>query len=285
MVLALYAVFAVLFLAGYGGALHPALDSLSVLRLPLAAVLVASLALRTVRRPVGWGVSGAAALALALHLVGWPLGVARDGSFTVYQKNISPQNGAIAAIVADIRAVDPDVITLNEVSAFNRARLVQALPDYPVQHHCYTGSWAGIVIFSRLPEAGSPPICAPEFRAFGAIEVVTQDGPGWVVAVHLHWPFPFDQPRDTAHLHAAMAELPGPKVLVGDFNAMPWSYTVRSSARAAGVRYLGPRRATWTREGVSLPIDHVLAARGWVERRAAIDSDHRALAARVGFAP
>lgn len=283
MVLAFYILCAAAFLAGFGGAVHPALDSLTVVRLPLAGSLVALAVFPSIRRPLGWGLSGCAGLTIAFHLAGWPIGLDRTGSFTIYQKNISPQNDAIADIIADIRAVDPDVITLNEVSALNRAFLTRALPDYPVQHHCYTGSWAGIVIFSRLPEAGGIPVCAPEFRAFGAIEVITDDGPGWVVAVHLHWPFPFDQPRDVTHLKQALALLEGPKVLVGDFNAMPWSHAVRSSARAADVRYLGPRRATWTREGIYLPIDHVLAERGHVERRAAIDSDHRALAARVGF--
>src|SRR5690606_10386601 len=89
-------------------------------------------------------------------------------------------------------------------------------------------------------------------------------------ALHLGWPWPFGQDRQVERLRPALATIGDRAILAGDFNATPWSHSVRSVAEAGGLRlagrvgptWLDRRLPDWLRPLVGLPIDHVMVKGG-----------------------
>ena len=280
-----YPLCAAVFIASYGGALHPALDSLAVLRMPLAALLVVLIALpRWRRNRAGLAVSALAAWALIWSQLLWSAFIDDRATFTIYQRNLWFGNTSIDALLTDIEARDPDVITLQEVSPRNDVLIDRLSQDYPHQARC-TYSWRySIAVLSRLPQGPTAKRCS-DTRGAAALQVITPDGPGWVVSLHLHWPWPFGKPNQLDEITEFVFQLDGPIIVAGDFNHVPWSHKVRSIARAADAPYLGPRRQTFGFRDVPLPIDHVLSASGTVERMEPVGGDHHGLLARVAFDP
>ena len=54
-----------------------------------------------------------------------------------------------------------------------------------------------------------------------------------VVSLHLSWPWPFSLPQQLPGVREAMAALPGPVIVAGDFNMQPWGASVSAVGRAA----------------------------------------------------
>lgn len=280
--LALLALLALL--GGYAGAHHAAGDSLAVFRpwLAGAAILFALPLLLAGPRWLALLVMAPALVALAGVLLPRAIPPEPPGPFAVYQKNLRHDVEHVAEILWDIEATRPDAIMLQEVSAGNEA-LLRLLGDaYPHQLRCPTGMGIGdTAILSRHPVVPGSERC-DLFRASVA-RVETPEGPLWLVSAHLRWPWPLDQAGQVEALAAALAALDGPKVVGGDFNAVPWSHAVRRLSEALGARPVGPAPATLRLGGVlPLPIDHVLATGpGRVARRPLAGSDHHGLLARV----
>lgn len=260
---------------GFLGAIHPAGDSLAVFRAQLAGALavlsVGALALR-MRRVGGVG--------LLLGLVaGVPVllafaGEGQPGAFRHYQKNLLFRNESLAAAEADLRAVAPDFVTLQEVSRRNAPILLSLSDVLPTHHFCRFASVGGVAVLSRFPAVPDSRTCA---AGLAAVQVITPQGPVWVVSIHLHWPWPFRQAAQVDGLIPVLADLDGPKVVGGDFNMVPWSSVMRRMSRAAGMELATPAHGTLPRFGplVPLPIDHVLTpAGGQSAPRPAAGSDH-----------
>ncbi len=270
-------------LAGFLGSVHPVGDSLSILRLPLAAALVFCAVL--LRRPV-W-LAGAMALAAAICAV--PLGVERvaagsPGAIVIYNKNMFYRNRDIPGLLTDVRASGAEIVTLQEVSSRNLA-LLDGLSDlYPHQVRCRNRDWNGIAILSRYPFSSA--LRCTERRAAAAVEVDHPGGAFWVVSVHYSWPWPYRQDQSAA-LVSAMAEgLDGPVIVAGDFNIVPWAASVQDIASTVGGAVIGPRKTTLVLRGIApLPIDHIIAGGGVVERRGRLGSDHFGILGRVTPAP
>lgn len=266
--------------AGFFSPLHPSFDSLAHFRIHLAAALAAAALLLFAFR--GWRLNAAIALALSCAATfvttGLPLGSLRavagnEGMdlprYRLMQMNLrydNPHPEAVFSLVGELR---PDVLTLNEVSDMWRERLDRLSAAYPYslicQHRAHIG---GSAILSRRPFVGDP-----RCEDSGSLTVATIDFGGQridVAALHLGWPWPFDQPRQVRNLMPLLAKLGDRAILAGDFNATPWSASVRRVAEAGGLRltrWVGP---TWLdrrlpaalRPYVGLPIDHVMAKGG-----------------------
>jgi endonuclease/exonuclease/phosphatase (EEP) superfamily protein YafD len=87
-----------------------------------------------------------------------------------------------------------------------------------------------------------------------------------VAALHLAWPWPFDQQREIDSLVPVLGQLSGTALLAGDLNATPWSIACRRVAEAGRLVRVGPAGPTWLHRKlpdvlrpVGLPIDHVFA--------------------------
>lgn len=273
-------------LAGFLGRLHPAGDSFAVFRLPLAGALALAAVLCILSGARRLGGAGLALAALAAALPLWamlapgPVG----GDLRVYQKNLLFRNDDLPGLMADIRATDPDVITLQEVSAANETLLSGLRDGWPHQLLCPFARVGGTAVLTRLPPIPGRTICAP---GLSAVEVTGPQGPLWLVSVHLHWPWPYRQAAHLKELLALVETMEGPVVMAGDFNMVAWSDALAALRWAAGVDHARPSRGTyigfdpWLR----LPIDHVLAPGGGrMETRPALGSDHLGLLAEVRLA-
>ena len=267
---------AALLAAGYGGSLHPAGDSLSVARPVLAAaVLLCALSAR------GWrtGRVLAAGAVLSLAAFAWtrvPVGSA-PGEVVLYQKNMLFGGSVGEAFIADVRASGADVVTLQEVSRANLARLAPLEDAYPHRLDCM-----GVALLSRWPLEQT----ACDGRGGLAMAVVDRGGQRFRVAsIHLSWPWPWPQQpmvRRMVERHlAGTGDLP--LVIAGDFNMVPEGTILHWMARGTGTRRIGHAPRTYSVLGYPLAIDHVLATggRGAVETRPRLGSDHFGLLARI----
>jgi endonuclease/exonuclease/phosphatase (EEP) superfamily protein YafD len=276
--------------ASYLGVVHGLGDSLAVVRPALAgvAVVIGGLLCFVQRRGAGL-VVGAAGLIAGLPVLGSSLPAGTDGDYgySTYQKNLSFRLADPAPLIADIAGHAPDFVTLQEVTARTRAVMAGLTEALPSQHLCPFAAVGGVAVLSRWPKIAGTERCA-EDDGLAAMQVETPDGPVWIVSIHLHWPFPYRQPAQLARLVPVLESLAGPIVIGGDFNMVPWSYTLgrvaqaTDSERAGSVTYTLPMMDGW----VTLPIDHVLVPRGRgptsARRMALLGSDHHGVLA--GFA-
>lgn len=267
---------AVALTAGYLGRFHPALDSFSHFRVQFAALLVLAglvvFAWHRLEGSLALLMGGAALLSVVGGLPG--LGSVhaaiqpRDDSNPTYkllQMNLLYNNAEPERVLSMIGRVKPDVITLEEVSERWWPKIDVLQAAYPHRIVCRLDSRAGgVAILSLRPFVGEP-----QCIDGGVVAAATVDFSGRqaeVVAVHLHWPWPLDQWHQVEGLtEGPIKEIAPTAIMAGDFNAAPWSATVRRMAAAGGfspVAGIGPtwmplRLPEWLRFA-GLPIDNVL---------------------------
>jgi len=272
--------------ASFAGALHPAGDSLAVFRLPLAVACGLAVVWTPWGRAVRWPLAAACLAVLGWH--GWMARAAlpdEAGATAVYQKNLSFRSGDKGLLVADLSALAPDHVTLQEVNDRNLPLLAQLEAAYPSQVLCPFSFVGGVAVLSRHPLVAESAICA-ERDGLAAMQVQAPGGPVWVVSIHLHWPWPHGQASQIDRLLPLLETLDGKVIIGADFNAVAWSHAVTRIERASGTRRLGPHMATFVlpRVPLGIGIDHVLASApdgAATFRRARLGSDHYGILARI----
>ena len=267
---------AVALTAGYLGYLHPALDSFSHFRAQFAVLLMLAGAIVLVRHRfeglVALAMGGAALLGVfgglpglgSVHAAIQPRDDANP-SYRLLQMNLLFNNAEPERVLSMIGRMKPDVITLEEVSDRWRPRIDVLAAAYPHRIVCRLDSRAGgVAILSLRPFIGEP-----QCIDGGVVAAATVDFGGRqaeIVAVHLHWPWPLDQAQQVQGLaEGPLKEIAPTAIMAGDFNAAPWSATVRRMAAAGGfvpVAGIGPtwmplELPEWLRFA-GLPIDNVL---------------------------
>ena len=288
--------------AGHLGWLHPALDSFSHLRMQLLMfAVVLAVALAASRR---W--EGLALMALALASLLATMGtIIRPGAgggradITILQQNLLHDNAEVDAFLARVREAEPDVIALQELKAANEAILPALSNDYPHLHRCRGGGRVGdVAILSRLPPGTRVRRACLPGLAIASVRV--GEGPGardvGIGSLHLSWPWPFGQDRHLESIERVLPKLTTPAALVGDFNAVTWSASVRRLARTIGGEVVP--RPTGTRVEPDLPpllrwawdipIDHAVVSGMIVLDSVAIPlrgSDHDTLVTRLALPP
>lgn len=265
-------------LGGFFGALHPAFDSLAHFRAHLA-VAVALLALSLVAGRFRLAAISALLLAVAAFSTTSTLfgagqvqaalqGKRADrATYRLLQMNLRYDNPTPEKVLSLIGREKPDVITLDEVSDMWKEKLGLLSQAYPYRIMCpYPNGVFGVALMSRRPfAAGTEPRCFGR----GALAVATVDLGGTeidVAAIHLGWPWPFEQSWQIGKLSSALQALPQTAILAGDCNATPWSAAVRRVADLGGLtpmRSVGP---TWLYiklpdflRFAGLPIDQVFS--------------------------
>lgn len=273
--------FSVALVAGFFGTLHPALDSFSHFRVYLA-VLMALCALPLLA--TSFRLQAAAALILAVAALAttssalprlWPVqAVAKPPDHIVYrllQINLRYDNPTPKKVLSLIGRTNPDVITLDEVSAMWTTELGYIASAYPYRILCpYPNGIFGVALLSRRPfTAGSEARC--ERR--GAMAVATVDFGGIdidVAAIHLSWPWPREQYWQIGELAETLSSLGDMAIMAGDCNAVPWSAAVRRVASLGGLTVMPSAGPTWLyiklpdvlRRFAGLPIDQVFSKGG-----------------------
>lgn len=278
-----------LLVAGFLGSVHPAFDSLSHFRAHIAvATALAALVRMASGRGAGRAIAAAAlavvavsAITVAPYLV--PSGQASAATARTYrmvQLNAQARPGTAAML----SAFAPDIVTLQEApDSFQTNRTLMA--TFPHRIFCARGTYRqrGIALLSRHPFA-EPPQCDEWAPHVGAAVLI--DGQRVEVASqHLFWPWPYGQTTDLPILAARLRTMRSPKIIGGDFNAVPWSTTVRRIASMSGTTPVAGIGPTWLLNGLNLalrpylglPIDNVLTAGidvVRVERLGPAGSDH-----------
>lgn len=272
--------------ASFGGRVHPLGDSLSVFRLPLAMLAGLAVVWTGWGRAVRWPLT-----VLCLGVVAWHGWMTRAEapvpglSMQLYQKNMLFRMSDRDSFVADIHAMSPDFITLQEVSKANLPVLEQLRHKYPSQAYCPFARVGGVAVLSRWPKVEGSEICA-KGNGMVAMQVQGPSGPVWLVSLHLHWPWPHEQADHISRLEPLLSSLEGPVLVGGDFNAVAWSHAVARVEAATGTRRVGPHMNTFVLPYIAMGvgIDHVLASppqNAVLTRRDRLGSDHFGVLARI----
>ena len=205
------------------------------------------------------------------------------GRIRVMAYNSWMKNGDLAAMEAEIRRNRPDILGVPEFFA-NKRPLIGRLRDILPYHadcvdkpHCY------LAFFSRWPIRELHAASLWEGPPYIHATVDAPGGPVEVFVVHtLRFPWLGSQFRQVRAMARIVRRTKGPLLVMGDFNASPFSVMLRTFEQDTGLRRL-TWLPTWPATPLPLPqiaIDHVfvsghwrLAAGPWTGRAAG--SDHR----------
>jgi endonuclease/exonuclease/phosphatase (EEP) superfamily protein YafD len=226
-------------------------------------------------------------------------------SVTVMSINLLGRNQDTAALVAEVLAVQPDVLLLHEYRPhWHQAFQSEVGDDYPYVGCVQRDDDFGLAVYSRLPFATPVDTAVPLGNGDTpqARMVVRIDGRDVAVySVHLMPPkncaYTTRQRREFADLLDLLKQEELPVVLCGDFNF------TNASAYADELERLGlidahrisgcGRGSTWPRIGPfrwfpGIRLDHVFLSKQLTSTRCRTGighgSDHRPVIAEVGFA-
>lgn len=262
---------------GFLGRLHPAFDAFSHFRPHLGVVLIA---LALICLGARQGLYGALALMLGAGALfttlpagsvfglgsvqaAGPSEPARP-TYRLLQLNLFHSNETPEQVLSLIGRVRPDVVTLNEVSRMWEPKLDLLKAAYPFRVDCRERQM-GVSILSRRPFAvGTEPRCYDR----GSMALARVDFGGSsvdIAALHLGWPWPYDQAAQLDQLGDELGQIKAPAILAGDFNAAGWSFTARRVAAMSGMTPVSGIGPTWLTfklprqlRFAGLNIDHVL---------------------------
>lgn len=286
-VLVIAVVLAALIALSFIGRLHPIGDSFAVFRwymlVCLALSLTAAIGLKRRRAILSAAVLCWAILAVNHFLAALadPIGAPLDGDL-IYQKNLNFRLPDVRPIAVDIVATNPGFVTLQEVTERNKELMEQLSEKFPSQHWCPFNAVGGTAVLSRFPIIEGSQRCAE--GGFSAMQVNRRGKPTWIVSLHLHWPWPYDQRAQLEALSNDLAALDGTILVGGDFNMVPWSHTMRRLAQLTGTRIAPGSGPTFNlRNLINIQIDHVLVDYcGHATQRPLFGSDHKGVLARFG---
>lgn len=295
--------FSIPLVLGFFGAAHPALDSFSHFRMHLAVLMALSalpaLFLHLWREGIMAIVLSMTALATILTPPTAPGAEATPTPLAQYkllQLNLRYDNEQQAEVFRLIGRESPDVIALQEVSDNWRPRLKAIEARYPYTFYCSNRSpIGGAAILSRRPFAlGSTPICIDSLVAIARIDFGGRSA--IIASLHLDWPWPFAQDWNVEEIRPYFEKLEGPLIVSGDFNAVPWSQTLKNITQYSKTRIAEGLRPSWLVNGtlaraakwIGLPLDHILVSdrvvSTQVETLEPVGSDHLPLLLRFSIA-
>jgi endonuclease/exonuclease/phosphatase (EEP) superfamily protein YafD len=294
---------AALALAALSGRAPYALDALSAALVPLAgaSALAAGVFLALPRPGAAVLAAFAAALAAGGAAEVWtdPARAPAPGpsrGITFATANVFHANPRLPELARALAALEADVLVTQETP---RALLDSPGPLADLYPHrrawMAPGARGGPAIWSRLPFVPDE-----RDRAGGhpnhLIASLDAGLPRPLQAMVLHFASPLygGQAWQHADFHRFWPLLEAPLVVAGDFNAAPWSATVRRVEDITRTRVLGGHRPTWFGGAgalaalpapLGLPIDHILVSPGigaaWARTAPLPGSDHNAVVARL----
>lgn len=168
-------------------------------------------------------------------------------------------------VLDGVAAVGPDVAAFSESVIFERLG-PEVRRDYPEMLGCDPG--CRVFIQSRLPVSGAELSSLARLwdDRYGQVSVTTADGRRMTLVVaHLSKPwFSGIVENEEWEFIQRLNAIEGPLVVVGDFNAAPWSRSVRRLMDETGLAAARLPVATWPTEAGALgvPIDNVFVRGG-----------------------
>ena len=193
------------------------------------------------------------------------------------------RNGDLDAMEREIRRNRPDILGVPEFFA-NKRPLVKRLSDILPHHaNCMDRPYCYLALFSRWPILRVRAASLWEGPPYIHATVGTPRGPLEVFVVHtLRFPWLGSQFKQVRAMARIVRRTRGPVIVMGDFNASPFSIMLRTFEKDTALRRF-TWLPTWPASPLPLPqiaIDHIfasghwrLAAGPWTGRAAG--SDHR----------
>jgi endonuclease/exonuclease/phosphatase (EEP) superfamily protein YafD len=238
-------------LAVFGFAV-PAFDLLNHLQLLLFSgtliAAVAALILRMHRWAVGLALLGFVAsgwIFVPEWLSSLPTRPTANGPvLKLMTHNVFGLNYDMNTVASVIFAEDPDIVALQEYFPEQQSLDGLLKPRYPYSVRCQGGKRANLGLYSKIPfdremsAADCPADANGAQRTAHIIAGFTlADGTHFsVMTTHMDWPFPIERQREELAAAAAAANaVPGPLLVVGDFNSTPWSYAMKGFEAATGL--------------------------------------------------
>ena len=213
-----------------------------------------------------------------------------DAAVRVAFSNVFIRNDDTGEFVAWIRASDPDVVVVTEMSPRHVEQMAEAMAEYPFQMLEPREHPFGMVVYSRYPISGETvtELQGGTFPASGPIMVtmVVQTPVRMLHVAGLHVFPPITSRRlawrneQLAIAGHILAEIDGPKLVVGDFNATPWSAGLRAFQSDNDLIGFNTQ-ATWPvwLGFAGIPIDHAFVSPDLrileIKTGPDIGSDHR----------
>ncbi len=150
------------------------------------------------------------------------------------------------AIVEFLGNESPDLIFLQELRADKLSILRRLAKAYPWQKHCAHQEGCGLAVLSRHRwQAAATAFIGDSKGRYIWARFGSEFANLTVADIHLRWPYFSNQKADLDALHRDLEKSHGPLLIAGDFNATPWSGTLRSFTRSAKLLPAGPYRPTW----------------------------------------
>lgn len=290
-------------LLGYGGALVFALEGLAHFRLHFLLMIpaVAVLALATRQWTALLRLGTAALLAVVgLGPVWEQAGPTPAEGFpiTVMTANLSNKNTRLAEARAALLAEDVDVLVTQETTKAMQVGETSLARHYPYRLALNTsGQILRTVLWSKYPMRGGELMLEDSVEPTGAMAQLDLGEGREILVMGLHMAHSVfgNQEAQIAALGGLLRDRPHPRVLLGDFNATPWSRALAQIQSISGTRRPPGYRITWRgaypsplgaiRAPIGQPIDHILASPdvgiGEVRTLEMPGSDHLALRATL----
>ncbi|GGH56868.1 hypothetical protein GVY41_12805 [Frigidibacter albus] len=252
------------------GTIARVLDSLA------PQMLAAALGLALLAALLGAWRAGGAMTVLTLALAGWfglqhaqrslPLAADMQPELRVLFFNVLHENAANAERIAQAaRDSGADVLAFAETGALE-AVLPGLREDYPHMVGCE--SECQTVVLSKVPMAASNPESGPMgwHGTFALVTLTPEEGEAFtlIVAHKLKPWFAGQVEGQDAQFESRLNDIAGPMVVVGDFNAAPWSAPSRALIDATGLRAPRLPVPTWPVEAgrFGVPIDNIFVRGG-----------------------
>lgn len=171
-------------------------------------------------------------------------------------------NDNAEAVQAELQRLDADIVTLLEMGPSKRKILEPLKAQYPHQAQCFRIDYCNLVILSKLPITESSAEVSWEGPPYLMARFGPEAGNLTVIAVHtIRFPHSRAQFRQVRALGPMVERLPGLKLLMGDFNATPFSRIIGTVESLSGLKRLSGL-PTWPSQ-IKLPqiaIDHIFAS-------------------------
>ena len=215
----------------------------------------------------------------------------------VMAMNISTSNAGYAEVVVRIRTENPDIVYLSEVRADLVALLQAELgASYPVQYAEPSRHTLGVAILARDPNVqvqtvGFGDDVGRMRRRYLRADFDWHGTPVTLAGIHplppMRGGWADSRDREIDAMAQLAREIERPFILVGDFNAAPWSQPMQALTRKTDLTYTGGFAGilpTWfvgppaLKYLLGAPLDHMLVSPDWREidyqRLPDIRSDH-----------
>ena len=192
------------------------------------------------------------------------------------------------AVRAEIERLDADIITLIEMGPAKRRILGEMKARYPYQFDCYDVDYCNFAVLSKLPFADAESRGRWQGPPYIRVRLGPEAGGLTVFGVHtIRFPHSLAQFRQVSEIARLIERTGGPRLVMGDFNATPFSRVLGVLQDSANLTRL-TNLPTWPSQAglPQIAIDHIFVSPGirLIEAEQigeAAGSDHYPVSARI----